>query len=340
MDYKKIYNSTIFDQSQCIYKENSFVDFLRTLLIGRGYTNVDQRRFIWQKDQRRVWIAMVDDIENLNYDCVDNFLDQFTADDLIITDSWFNRPVRARLLQVPNSWFGIYAHRPASVAPTPTHKFAMPVNRIDYNRLMIFLEMGYRGYIDNRSLVNFNCARHTDSEDTSDQLQLWQSNWQNIDPYYKEIYQHVYAEYSQRIPFTNHQLDIDMQCQRALVNIVVETYTGDHSAAVSEKIFRVLVTPRPWRVFGGTWTVARLKQLGFDCLDDIVDHDTDGIKMIEDKISKFVKSCAVTWDSLSWPSIADRCHVAAATNQQLLESMQRRWADDLVAWLPRFVEEI
>jgi len=333
MDYKKIYESEVFAKSQCIWRENSFVDFLRTLLDSHGYVAQDERRFVWQKFQRRIYIAIVDDINQLNYNTSDSFIDSLTSDDIVITDSWFNRPARCQIIQLPNSWFGIYAYQPSELCAVPDRDYSMPINRIDFNRMHLMLDMHSKGLITDQTYVNFNCARHTDKGDVQDQKDLWDSNWQNIPGNYKDTYQQSFDELREAMPFKNHSLDIDTMSQSGLVNIVVETYNSDHSVSLSEKIFRALVTPRPWRLLSGTWSVARLKSLGFDTLDDIVSHDTDGLHSEECKIEKFVDSCRTTITSLEWESIESRCKQAAAHNQDLLFWYRSQWANEIGPWM-------
>lgn len=340
MDYKKIYESEVFTKSQCIWRENAFVDFLRTLLDSHGYVAQDERRFVWQKFQRRIFIAIVDDVHHLNYSNDPNFVDSLTSDDVIITDSWFNRPTRCQILQLPNSWFGIYAYTPVEFCADPDRSYSMPINRIDFNRVHLILDMHSKGLISNQSYVNFNCARHTDNGNSNDQKNLWKSNWDNIPDNYKDMYQQSFKELGGSMPFKNHSLDIDTMTQSGLVNIVVETYNSDHAVSLSEKIFRALVTPRPWRLLGGTWSVARLRSLGFDVLDDIVNHDTDGLHSDECKIEKFTDSCSLTIANLSWKQIKDRCYQAANHNQQQLLKYKSQWAADLGPWVNWFTTQI
>jgi hypothetical protein len=286
-----------------------------------------------------VILAVVDDVQLINYDFKGNCLDTLTTSDVIITDAWFNRPLSAQILCLPKSWFGIYAYRPEEICSKPGYNFGLSINRVDYNRMMIFLEFGAKGHINSRSLINFNCARHTDSVDTMDHNHLWQQNWNNLDEFYQQQYQTVYDRFRDKMPWRNHEHSIDEVMQQALVNVIVETYTGDHSVALSEKIFRALVTPRPWVSLSGTWTVARLRSLGFDTLDNVVDHqDIDGLKMIEDKIPRVVSLCHKTWTKLKWSDIQHRCHAAAKNNQDLLQEFRINWPRDFSKWWARATE--
>lgn len=333
MDYRSIYGTQLFQQSQCIWHENALVDMLRSLLTLQGYEPVDDRRYVWDRSGRRVYLAIVDDLEHLNLEQVEDFFGSLTKDSTVITDNWFSRPMEATVLTLPMSWFGIYASRPEIHHAIPKKSWCMPVNRIDYNRTMVMLEMHHRGHITSDSCVNFNCARHTDQQGSQDQRDLWLSNWQNIDGHYQEKYQSSFDNLTPLMPFSNHQYDFDRMIEISKVQIVLETYVSDHSVAFSEKTFRALVTPRLWRLFAGTWAVARLRHMGFDVLDDVIDHDTDGIRMVEDKIPRFVKSCQQTWTTRHWGDVEKSCHRAQAHNMALLERWRQQWPGDLSHWL-------
>lgn len=340
MEYRNIYNSQIFEQSQCIWHENAFVDNLRSLLAQLGYQPIDDRKYVWERSNQRVYLAIVDDLEHLNLEAHDDFFGSLSNDCIVITDNWFNRPLSASVITLPQSWFGIYAHRPHVEQWRPSLAWSMPINRIDYNRMMLFLEMHFHGFIDDRCLVNFNCARHTDNDQTADQKDLWNTNWNNLPEFYQDRYQHSFETLTPLVPFSNHSFSLDKMLEVGMVNIVVETYVSDHSVALSEKIFRALVMPRAWRVMGGTWTVSRLKALGFDVLEDVIDHDTDGLRMIEDKISRFVLSCNSTWSTRYWSEMAQPCMRSSKHNQDLLESFRQQWPRDFARWLPGVIDQL
>lgn len=313
---------------------------MQTLLDNLGYVPTDIRRYIWQRDNRRVFLSIVDDFESFNDPYQQDFLGTLTENDFIITDNWFNRPVRATLLTLPISWFGIYSYVPSAIVDKPSKKFSLPINRIDYNRFRMFLEFARTECINDDGLINFNCAYHTDTDQTSDKQATVDAHWDFVDDRFKLIYKKVYNDFRDRMPFRNHELSIDQQTQEALINIVVETYVGSQSIAFSEKTFRALVTPRPWMLFGGTWSVAKLESLGFDCLRDIVGHDTDGLTIENRKLEKFVEASSNNWKKLEWENISIRCSKAAKHNQDLLKKMRKRWPADFANWLVDAVREL
>jgi hypothetical protein len=150
------------------------------------------------------------------------------------------------------------------------------------------------------------------------------------------------------IPIRNHNLTIEQAHVNSWINVVVETYAGDHTIAFSEKIFRALVTPAPWTVYSALGAVNYLKKLGFDTLDDIVDHsynlvtqdDTiNGIK----KIQAFITSNLALYQQLqrqdfNW--VKARCYQAATHNRQHLSKLQQQWPLDFATWLSSIVTEL
>jgi hypothetical protein len=341
MSYSQTYQSEIFVKSQCLDHEYAFVEDLRDALGKAGYHSTDSRRFIWQREDRRVWIAMVDDIESISPDWHEDFLSTLTHDDTVITDTWISRPVRAQVLSVPNSWFGIYAYIPKHVIDTPDRDYGLAVNRIDSVRATILLEMqqwrhlsGVQGY------VNFNCADHSLDQNLQHKQDLWNRAVEDIKTWHEGRYDRAMADIRTLIPFRNHDLDIDEVMQHSMLNMIVETYSSDYTVALSEKIFRALVTPRPWTVFSGIWTVERLEQLGFDCLRDVVLHKTDALKSNQSKIQEYVRNAADHWKQLVWTDISYRCQQAAQHNQRRLADMQTKWATDRAAFIKQVQQSI
>jgi hypothetical protein len=337
MSYADTYQSEIFVKSRCLDHEWEFLEELRGLLDSLGYVSQDPRRFIWQKDKYRVWLAMVDDIESISPEPHEDFLSTFTQYDVIVTDNFISRPINAHILSVPKSWFGIYSYTPEIMAAAPDRDYTLAVNRIDSVRATILLEMqqwrhlsGVQGY------VNFNCASHALDQTIQQKRELWDQMVEDIKTWHEGRYDRAINDIRTLIPFRNHDLEIDEAVQRGMLNLVIETYSSDYTVALSEKIFRAIVTPRPWTVFGGQWTVARLEQLGFDCMRDTIHHKTDTMKSNEHKIREYVRNAADHWKQLVWEEIEERCELAVKFNRRILESKRQRWANDR----PNFLKHV
>jgi hypothetical protein len=150
------------------------------------------------------------------------------------------------------------------------------------------------------------------------------------------------------MPYRNYEFDFDQVQLKAWMNIVVETYSGESVIALSEKTFRALVTPVPWAIYSNRHTVAYLKGLGFDVLQDIFSHAYDPMtenntSAFGDKIVDFYHLASTTVNQLKskdFAVIKQRCLAAAEHNQKLLTQMQANWPADFAKWLPSAIEKI
>ena len=95
---------------------------------------------------------------------------------------------------------------------------------------------------------------------------------------YNTLFQRQYEATRDLIPFCNFQQTSNIQdiiC-RSMISLVIETYFTDNRAiALSEKTFRALQLPRPFLLFAPMGTIQYLKSMGFEIIDDIVDHSYD-----------------------------------------------------------------
>jgi hypothetical protein len=128
----------------------------------------------------------------------------------------------------------------------------------------------------------------------------------------------------------------------------METYSSDTVVALSEKIFRALVTPAPWLVYSGKYTVSYLEKLGFDVYCDLIDHRYD--RIIENKTAaygdKMVEYIFVgsekahEFSERNFEYLKARCQNAAQHNQERLQQMRESWPGDFAAWLPSVIDRI
>lgn len=342
--YHEIYTGEIFQKSNCIWHENTIMDFFRSNLKLLGYVSIDSgSNKVWQRGDRRVVICLVDDFST----CVDDYQQtapyQFDKNTTVITDNYISCPTQYQVLQVPPSFYGIYAHEPEVQDWEPERRFNFSVNRLDGKRLLLFLELQYRAseQLAQLDYINFNCWRWGgDNNSANGLIENFKTEYNNLDPQYKEVYDNIYNKFVTRMPYRNHELSQETAHNRAWFNIVVETYSSDTSIALSEKIFRALCMPSPWMVYSGKNTVAYLHSLGFDVLRDIVEHRYDNaIEMrtaaYGDKMVDFYWEGNHTMRELQkldqvW--LKERCRAAATHNQKLLRSMQLSWPTDFANW--------
>lgn len=341
MNYIDTYSSDIFTQSGCLNSEQVLLGFLRHVLETMNYTPHDRGKFVYAKDGRKVYLALVDDVERLKDDYSLSIFEMFGPDDIIITDNTIHVPVQAKVFQLPNSWFGIYSYSTKSDYTQPDKKYSFSVRRLDTTRMLLMLEILFRLHDLHEGLVNFDCASHDQNEDNNMRLENWKNTWTTVLDQEHEKYKNVYTELCKQMPLRNHDSEIDETLYRCLLNMVIETYSSDYCCAFSEKIFRALQTPRLWTLFGGRYSVQVLKQMGFDVLDDIVDHlHYDTLSRKEDKITEFVFVSNPNCNNHEWEHVQQRCKQAADHNSKLLKEMKQQWPSDFAKWLPLVVQAL
>jgi len=334
---RPIHGQGIWHKSSCLELENSANDAIRKRLQARDWHTQDHG-MTWHRDGKQIVLCLVDDIQHCVPTCTADMPYFFGRDTTVITDNQILCPTLYRVLNLPNSFFGIYAHEP-DVPDGTDRQFSFLVNRLDHKRFCILLELSRRmdlaaGY------VNFNCQKdrifNPVDLDFARLRQNFVDSWHDLDATQQRVYGSVFDRLKDQMPMKNHDLDHDQALMRSACNIVIESYSSDTGIAFSEKIFRALVLPRPWMLYGGRYSVARLESLGFDCLRDIMRHEYDALKESENKIHEFVRVSIQRIQELThldpaW--LRQRCEQAALHNQQLLWQLRHSWHSDLDAWI-------
>jgi hypothetical protein len=338
--------SEVFVKSNCMQHEHAVANLFASLLSNLGYTNTRPRT--WQRQDRTVIVCLADDFSVCRQSYSVRPAQWFDANTTVLTDNYFALPSDYRILQLPTSYFGVFNYVPEDSHYRPDRRFHLSVNRLDAQRELILLEwLKQLGDIGN-DYINFN-ARIANEIGTVEQAQLcFDTYWQQLDQLHNTDYHAQYLQARDLVPIRNHNLSIEQANVSAYVNVVVETYAGDATIGFSEKIFRALVTPAPWTVYSARGAVSYLRKLGFDVLDDIVDHSYDN--QFQDtsyfgisKIRKFIQTNQEIYQRLvgmDLQNVADRCKIAAQHNQQHLASLAQRWPQDFAAWLPGVIEII
>jgi len=348
--YHEIYTGEIFQTSQCIWHENTLLDFFRSNLIALGYQSADGNNKVWCRGNQTVVVCLVDDFTTCseNYSLSVPYL--FDTNTVVITDNHVNVPTQYRVCQLPESFYGIYAHTPAVKTWQPDRRFCFAVNRMDHKRTLMFLEMRlriqYNPDIDIMDYANFNCwSWEGDNTSPAGLRENFDRQFQVLGAPYDQVYQEPYQVVRDLMPYRNHDLSQEQAHVSAWMNIVMETYSSDTTVALSEKTFRAMSLPVPWMLYAGTYTVAYLNSLGFDVMSDIVSHRYDS--MIEnrtaaygDKMVDFLFEATDTIERMQADSPHARVQQAANHNQQLLKQMRQQWPQDFAQWWPTAVELI
>jgi hypothetical protein len=235
---------------------------------------------------------------------------------------------------------------------SPTKRFNFSINRIDQKRELILLELiKQSGDFDRwlqQDYINFNCYAPDGDNDSVDGVKTNFLNcWTALSQFDPE-YSAIVSQLLNHLPLRTHQLTIEQAHVSTYLNLVVESYTGDKIIALSEKIFRALVTPAPWTLFGCIGTVNFLADLGFDVLSDIVDHEYNnvlhdvsnlGLKKVRAYIASSIE-ISKKLESMDLQQLTTRCKKAAEHNQQLLLELQQQWPQDFANWLPTAIDKI
>ena len=348
--YHAIYKGEIFKQSNCLWHENTLLDFFRSNLISLGYTADDPSNKVWRRGDKTVVACLVDDFSTCSTNYSTSLPYLFDKNTVVITDNRVNVPTQYQVCQLPSSFFCIYAHQPEHAKWTPDRRFNFSVNRLDAKRLLLFLELQLRSMdmpnANQIDYVNFNCWSW-DGDNSSDAglLSNFERQYNQLEEQFREVYDETHDRLLPVIPMRNHKLEHEDAHVRAYLNVVMETYSSDTTIALSEKTFRALCLPVPWMLYSGKHTVAYLNSLGFDVMSDIVEHKYDS--MIENKTAAYGDKMVDFWfegseavERMQVERPWMRAEQAARVNQQRLTEMKESWPSDFSAWWPTVVEKI
>jgi len=236
---------------------------------------------------------------------------QTDTDKTIITDNYFLDGRTAEYV-FPEFWH-IYLCEPLKNV-APNHRLNCLMNRLSGERMMLLFKLHERNLISD-NIVSFNCLYHTRDPDITQRKQFFkqvyhETGWTQ--------YNKTFNELKERVPFIIDH-DPDSAALASEVTLVVESYVSDSTVAFSEKIFRALQTPRPWLLFCSPGSVKLLRDLGFDVLDDLIDHDYDAIVDQESRLDTLLDSL----DKTAYNQ--HRCEMAVEHNQARLQELSTLW---------------
>lgn len=351
-DFYRIDLGEIFQQSQCMYHEHAMVHLFSSVLMNIGYQKIPGSARAWSRGSRKVIVCLADDF-GVNRDDWSLPPDQwFDTGTTIVTDNHMPFDTNYQILKLPSSYFGVFSYVPADQNWAPSQRFNFSVNRLDSQRQLILLELikqsGGIDQVKQLDHVNFNARAQGNERTAEDARHSFAHCWTQLNQLHGTEYADWFDQTLLHIPVRNHVLTVEQAQVSAYLNLVIETYAGDTSIAFSEKIFRALVTPAPWAMFSAKHAVNYLKTLGFDVLDDVVDHSYDSLTQGNTmhghgKISEFIKLNMQNYQNIKnsdQPNLAVRCQTAATHNQQLLAQMQRQWPADFAQWLPKMIAKL
>jgi hypothetical protein len=345
--FYQTHQGEIFQSSNCMQHEHAISNLFTSILLNLGYSRINSDNRSWQKGDKKIVVCLADDFGVCRKDFSTPPAEWFDSNTAVITDNYMPLATQYQIYQLPQSYFGIFNYTPADQEYCPAARFHFSANRLDHQRLHLMLEfikqVGSLEDIVKYDFVNFNGWDPTSPNQTLHDIV------QNVCKHWNEL-THLHCDYSQyfdqlidQLPLLNHNLTIEQAHVSSQLNLVIETYAGDASVAFSEKIFRALVTSAPWTLFSAKNAVRYLQTLGFDTIEDLVDHSYDDHPHNHYKIKNYINSSQQVQQHLQTndaTAVKQRCVQAAAHNQQILQQMQQSWPQDFARWLPTVIEQI
>lgn len=327
----KIHSSEIWTKSNCLAYEDQQNQVIFEFLRKQGFNQTDHFR-IWKKGDQMVIVCLVDDIRSCSTDYHTDLPYLFDHNTTVITDNHLTCPTVYRVVNVPISFYGIYNYTPEHQSWVPERDFAFQVNRIDSRRFQLMVDIAWRTRLDS-GYINFNCEDRYNNLNSQDAFAQYRRDFTDEDQKFIKTYDRILP----LMPLKNYEFEFDSIPYRVWINLILETYSSDNVISLSEKIFRALVTPAPWTVYSGRYTVAYLESLGFDCMSDIIDHNHyDRLKEVENKLRIFNwKSLEIAKELkvLGVETVRQRCIRASQHNCQILDKMKHKWPAEFTRWI-------
>jgi hypothetical protein len=350
--FYQTHQGEIFSKTRCMQHERIVTDFFRSCLCNLGYETTDPAQRVWKRGDKTVIVCLADDFNVCGARLELNPAQWFDNQTVVVTDNHITVPTQYQICQLPVSYFGIFGYVPGDQIYMPERRFNFSINRIDTQRELVLLELlqqsaGIQQVLED-DFINFNGWDADGANSTHDDVRHnFYKYWGQIKSFYGDRYQHHVDQLINCLPIRNHQLSIEQATMKSWLTPVIETYSGNTTMAFSEKIFRALQTPVPWTLYSTTGAVQYLQSLGFDILDDLVDHSYNTFAQDTphgiDKISLFVSDSIQNVKKLqqmNFLQLQSRCTRAATHNQQQLARLKSQWPTDFAQWLPCVIDKI
>jgi hypothetical protein len=269
-----------------------------------------------------------------NIDACDPYTYQNQNNKILITNNWISpSSLNSKYYeQFASSLYGMYAGDVSIEDIVPTQNFNCFINRMDPIRQSWLYQL-IRRDIFNQGYVSFNMdiSRHIlfkQCDATATPAEVFEDQFHQKLSIFE--FEHNYIK--DQVPYCNFDpgTELNQIIMQTKFSIVLETYADRNEIITfSEKIFRCLKLPRPWIMFAMKDAVKYLRNLGFDVLDDIVDHSYDSIEFDIDRQTKMLdiaqELCKIEFTN----AIINRMKTAAEHNQQLLSKFYSTFKNDI-----------
>jgi hypothetical protein len=260
--------------------------------------------------------------------------DQLKDEEILVTVNKIQNGVyhKYQVKQLPDScWGGLYSTElEFDPGLEPTHAFNCFINRMDATRQSWLYQLVRRN-IFTEGLVSFNMdvSRHHSLgqySKTTMPIEIFNDQFEK----HCKVFQLEHDYIKSKVPFKNFDdSNLNNAVMKTKFSIVLETYFHDNRyVTYSEKIFRCLKLPRPWILFAMKGAVAHLRDMGFDVLDDIVDHGYDNIDFAIERQSVLLDLAQQLGKIEYTPALYTRLQQAAEFNQNLLVRFNKSFKSD------------
>lgn len=253
---------------------------------------------------------------------------------ILLTSNTMMHPVipENRIVSFPDSWYGIYSGDLAHINRTPSKAYNCFINRMDPTRQSWAYQLIRRQLFD-KGFISFNMdiSNHIKKKQVppgTEPLAVFEQQFKD----YCAIFQDEHEILKKIVPYRNFADNALLSniILDSKFSIVLETYHHDNNfITFSEKIFRCLKLPRPWVVHAERYAVAQLRRMGFDVLDDIVNHSYDTIEFTIDRQAAILNQCEKLCE-IDLDQHMDRLEQAVSHNNNILNQFAARWHLDII----------
>ena len=253
---------------------------------------------------------------------------------ILVTNNWLapGQLDPSRYEQFPESWYGMYAGSPDTIDVTPTQCFNCFINRMDPIRQSWLYQLVRRGLFDKGYIsANMDISKHVSERKYMLDCNILAVFDQQFEQHLK-IFQHEHDFIRPQMPYRNFESNnLTHTRMSSKFSIILETHFHSNEVITfSEKIFRSLKLPRPWILFAPQHAVQYLRDMGFDVLDDVIDHSYDSIEFSIDRQIRLLdvaeQLCNLKFDT----TLVERTQRAADHNCRVLCNMFDIWQQDIL----------
>ena len=235
-----------------------------------------------------------------------------------------------KLFRFPDTWCGLYYYPyPLHSAVPVTKDFNCFINRMDPFRQSWLYLLVRRGLFD-QGYISFNMEvwRHSDEYKHLDPITIFEKQFERYFNNFQS--EHDFLLNNKLVPycnFTDHG-DVTPVCYASKISLVLETFFTDNNLITySEKIFRALQIPRLWMLFAARHAVKYLQDMGFDVLDDIVDHES--YDSLDSPVARQTQILDLMPTLIAHQIDYHRLQQAAQHNQNLLAKFSKSSVQDI-----------